>query len=366
MLLSCIPAYRLPRDVVRKEIKALTDDENVTVETGKRLGKDITIDGILKDGYKAVFIAIGANKSTGLGLDGEDSEGVYPSMHFLKAYNLKGESLARGRVGVIGGGNSAIDSARVALRQPGVESVTIIYRRSRREMPAFAEEIDAALAEGVRLETLSSPVRVATKEGRLASVEFIRNRLGPVDTSGRRRPVEIPGSEYTLPLDTLIVAIGERVDSESLSDMGVEIGRTGAFKVDEATLATGRPGVFAGGDAVTGPNTVIEAIAAGKKAAVMIGKYLRGEPLEVAYAPKLPTQYVEPVEVGVEESMEAERAQPPVIAPEVRVKGFAEVEETLTEDAAVKEARRCLRCDLEFTETEKDQAECSQAGGSRA
>ena len=203
-------------------------------------------------------------------------------MEFLREFNSSGRSLARGHVGVIGGGNSAVDAARIALRQEEVDKVTILYRRTREEMPAFAEEIDAAVAEGVRLETLLSPLEVHSDHGKVKGVELIRNELGDRDDSGRRRPVAVPGTEHTIRCDTLIVAIGETPDTGNLGESksaGIETAKWGAIQVEPHTMATGRPGVFAGGDVVTGPNTVVDAIAAGKTGALMIDRYLKGEVL---------------------------------------------------------------------------------------
>jgi NADH-quinone oxidoreductase subunit F len=364
MLLSCIPSYRLPREGLRKEIELLIDD-NMTLECGSALGKDFSVDDLFQEGFKAVFIAIGANKSRGLGLEGENTEGAYPAMEFLRAFNLDDRNLARGHVGIIGGGNSAVDSARVALRQKGVKSVTIIYRRGREEMPAFDEEIEAAVEEGVRLETLVSPVELLSEDGRLTAVQCIRNQLGEVDSSGRRRPVPVEGTESTLPLDTLVVAKGEEVNSGALSSMGIDVGPGGRLRVDPETLATSREGVFAGGDVVTGPNTVVDAIAAGKRVAEGIDENLCGEPLGHTYEASLPEFYLEPVEVSPEEAAESARVESPVVPPEERKKSFCEVEMTMSEESAICEARRCLRCDLEFTQQEAE-VECSSAGGSAA
>jgi NADH-quinone oxidoreductase subunit F len=361
MLLSCIPAYRLPREVLRKEIQSLLDD-NITVKCNTAMGDGFGLDDLFEEGFKAVFLAVGAHRSKQLGLEGEDVEGCYPAMRFLKAFNLERQSLAKGHVGVIGGGNSAVDSARVALRQEGVKSVTIIYRRGRDEMPAFSEEIEAAAEEGIKLETLVSPVELLTEEGTLTGVKCIRNRLGDMDSSGRRRPVPVAGTEFTLPLDTLVVAISEDVNSGFLGAMGIDTGWGGTLQASDETLATNREGVFAGGDAVTGPNTVVDAIAAGKKASVMIDKYIRGEALQHRYEARLPEFYLEAVEVSPEEAAESVRVEPSVVAPEKRKKSFCEVEMTMTEKSSAQEARRCLRCDLEFTQP-KEEIECAAAGG---
>jgi NADH-quinone oxidoreductase subunit F len=348
MLVSGIPGFRLPRDVLNKEIDALID-ENVTLSCGTALGRDFTIDSLFASGFDAVFLALGAHRSRRMNIDGEDLTGVYPSIEFLKSWNLRGEVLAKGRVGVIGGGNSAIDAARVAVRQEGVSEVTIFYRRTRHEMPAFAEEIEGALEEGVKLELLTSPVTVHGEDGRMTTVEFIVNELGDVDTSGRRRPVPKAGSEKRVPLDTLVVAIGEQsVDDGADVTEGIHV-KNGAVVVDKRTLETGRPGVFAGGDFATGPNTVIDAIAAGRRAAAVIERYLQGESLVAPVEPLLPTAYVEPVASSGAADDRIGRVEIPVQPAEKRRRLFTEVEATVTAEAAVREARRCLRCDLEFT-----------------
>jgi NADH-quinone oxidoreductase subunit F len=364
MLVSGVPAYRLPRGVLEQEIDAILD-ENVQLRCNTALGRDFTLDRLFADNYRAVFLALGAHRSRRLDIDGEDSEGVHRSMQFLKAFNLGGRRLAKGRVGVIGGGNSAIDAARIAVRQEGVEEVTILYRRTRNEMPAFSAEIDAALEEGVKLETLVSPVKLHADGGRLRAVELIRNDLGAFDESGRRRPVPRAGSELTLDIDTLIVAIGEQLQAFELDgSAGLEIHRSGRIVVDPKTLCTGRDGVFAGGDAVTGPNTVVDAIAAGKRAARVIDRYLAGESLEPDNEPRLPGVYIEPVPVTEEELDSLRRADPPTLSVQERRAGFSEVELVLSEQAAREEARRCLRCDLAFTM--RKEAEEPQTAGVKA
>ncbi|MBI5323896.1 MAG: FAD-dependent oxidoreductase [Ignavibacteriae bacterium] len=353
MLISGIPEYRLPRKILKEEIKELLD-ENISLKCNTALGRDITIDNLLNNGYKAIFLGMGAHKSKLLNIEGEDLEGVFPAIEFLKAFNIEGQKLAHGRVGVIGGGDSAIDAARVALRQKIVEKVTIFYRRTRNEMPALQHEIDAALEEGIELHTLVSPVKIKSDKGKLTGVEFIKNKLGDVDASGRRNPEAIKGSEYTVPLDNLIVTIGDTPDVGYISYMGIEVNKWGTLIVNEDTLETNRPGVFAGGDVVTGPNTVVEAIAAGKKAAIMIDRYLNGEELGKPLERKMPTIYVPPREVEeVENVEEMKRIKLPTISVEKRKSTLEEVEITLTEESAIYEASRCMRCDLDFTYAEK-------------
>lgn len=364
MLIAGIPSYRLPKDILRKEIASVLD-QNVTVECNTALGRDVTINMLLKN-HQAVFLAMGAHKSRRLGVEGEELLGVYPANQFLKAFNFRGEKLASGRVGVIGGGNSAVDSARMALRCPGVTDVTLLYRRSRREMPALDEEIEAAVTEGVKLETLVSPSKILSREGKVTGVECLRNVLGDIDSSGRRKPEPVPGSEFTVPVDTLIITIGDVPDIDYISYMGVETTKWGTVKADMETLSTNLPGVFAGGDVVTGPDTVVWAIAHGKKAAVMIDRYLKGEPLKQPAEPRLPKAYVEPQMLTEDEMEKAKRVEPPTIAMEARTKTFDEVERTMSVEEAGLEARRCLRCDLEFTQPKEEKAECLEAGGKKA
>ena len=351
MLHLAIPSYRLPREVLEKEIHALFD-ENITLRCGITLGKDITLDRMLEEGFKAVFLAMGAHKSRRLGLPNEDAPGVHPSMAFLKAHNAQDRKLAKGHVGVVGGGNSAVDAARTALRQPGVKSVTLFYRRTREEMPAFQEEIEAALQEGVRMEMLVTPTEILASGGRLTGIACIRNRLGDMDRSGRRRPVPIEGSEFKATLDTLIVAISEGSDVDCVAVAGaskIETADDDKVRADPETLCTNRPGVFAGGDTVTGPNTVVNAIAAGKRAALMIDRYLSGKPLDVPVENRVPSVYIEQVLSDEAEVEAAVRVELPRIPAESRRRSFSEVEAPLSEDEAIHEASRCLRCDLEFT-----------------
>ena len=358
MLTAAIPAYRLPREVLQKEIDSLID-ENVTLECNSVLGRDFTLEGLLAEGYKAVYLALGAQKSRRLGLEDEDAKGVHPSIRFLKEFNLRGKSLAKGRVGVVGGGNSAIDAARVALRQEDVDSVTILYRRTRGEMPAFPEEIDAALEEGIELVTLVTPSKILSSNKQLEGIECLRNELGAYDSSGRRRPVPLDGSEHAIALDSLIVAISESSDLDCVAGPGgdkIDTVGNDRIVVNSKTLCTNLPGVFAGGDVATGPSTVVEAIAAGKKAAEMIDRYVRGKELEQPASPLVPKVYVEP-EIPVDEDIEVPRARPPEISKESRKCGFDEVELSLTQEDAIRESSRCLRCDLEFTRPNLDEAE---------
>ncbi len=366
MMFSAIPSYRLPREVIEKEIMSLIDD-NITMKYNTTLGKDITVDSLLEEGFEAVFLALGAHKSKPLRIEGEDVDGVFPSIKFLHDFNVLGKKQAKGSVGIIGGGNSAIDAARVAIRQEGVGSVTIFYRRTRAEMPAYEEEIEAAIQEGIKLETLVTPKRIVSTDSKLAGLECLRNELGEPDSSGRRRPVTKSGSEFIVPMDTLVVAISESSDIDCLSvatSMEIETNeKWGTVVIDPETQATNRPGVFAGGDLVTGPNTIIAAIAAGKKAAVIIDRYIKGEDLKQAPRILLPQVYVAPAPPSEEYDGSVDRIETPRAEVEWRKRGFAEVEMSFTVAEAMRESRRCLRCDLEFTKPkEVEEPEPSEAG----
>ena len=241
-----------------------------------------------------------------------------------------------------------MDAARAAVRQAGVETVTVYYRRTRQEMPAYPYEIATALEEGVVIEELVAPVVVYSKDGHLTGMRFIRNKLGDRDASGRQKPVAIQGSDFDVNLDTLIVAISEDPDKDGFDGLGLT--SWGTISINPESLTTSQPGVFAGGDAVSGPNTVITAIAAGKQAAAMIDRYVTGKVLKVIPKVKLPSVYVEPIPSEEEESGEGVRIESPMISPAQRRGCFAEVELCPSEQAALAEARRCLRCDLDFTQ----------------
>jgi NADH-quinone oxidoreductase subunit F len=351
MLRMAIPEYRLPKEVFGLDV-ALVESAGVKFITGAALGKDFTIDRLFKDGYKAVFVAIGSHKSLKLGIPGEDSKGVMPSLTFLEAINTSKKIKTGKRVVVIGGGNSAVDSARTVLRLEGTEKVTLLYRRTRAEMPAYAEEIEAALEEGIEMQFLTAPAEVISRNGKLCGIKCIRMKLGDKDKSGRARPVPVDGSEFIVDADTLLVAIGEKPDTSCFSLKGsrdINVSEKSTLVVDPETLATSRPGVFAGGDAVTGSNTVIHAMQAGKKAVESIDKYLRGEPLEITYEVTRPSRYVPTVELTdaeIEEVMSLERPEMPILPVKKRKKNFKEVDLGFNEEMAVKEAKRCLRCEL--------------------
>jgi NADH-quinone oxidoreductase subunit F len=360
-LAACIPEYRLPRDRLNADIENIKA-AGVKIETNTAIGKDVAFDDLTRD-YRAVLIATGAHKSRKLGIAGEEADGILDAMEFLKDVNLGRQVDVGRRVGIIGGGNSAVDAARVAVRMKGCEEVLIIYRRTRAEMPAFTEEVDAAVEEGIQLELLAAPARIVAPQGKLTGIECLRMELGEPDESGRRRPVPVEGSEFVIELDNLLVAISEDPDLSFLGEgHGVEISRWGTVTASPDTFTTNVQGVFAVGDAVTGPNTVIQAMAAGKTAAEMIDKYVRGEEVAREYRLTRPSMYVPPVELTEQEADEAERPGVPMLAASERTNNFAEVDLCLTEEVAIKEARRCLRCDLQ-TKDGKEHLKHEQVGG---
>ncbi len=327
MLYWGVPEYRLPKRVVDEQIEAIKS-LGVEIRTNVAVGQGITVDDLLRDGYEAVLIAVGAQKDLRLNVSGEDAGGVLPGVGFLRQINAGDEVSLGNRVCVIGGGNTAIDSARVAARL-GVVSVSILYRRSRAEMPAVAEEVDAALEEGIEIEFLVAPTEIILRSGRVAGIRCVRMELGAPDDTGRRRPIPISGSEFDVEADTVIVAIGQVPDLSFLNGSGVEIDRTGLIAADSQTLATNLPKVFVAGDALTGPATVVEAIAAGKKAALGIDSCLTGREILVSPESERVIGY-EDLNVNYFKH-----------EPRQDLKG-ADVE-ALTETACA-EARRCFQC----------------------
>ena len=340
-----IPEYRLPRDILQDEIDAVAR-LGVEIKLNCRVGRDITLDALKEQGFKAFFLGVGAHKGLKLRIPGEDDfEGFLDATVFLRRVNLGDQTAPGKKICVIGGGNSAIDAARTSLRL-GAEEVHIVYRRLREQMPANPAEIDAAIEEGIHLDFLTAPARIIGRDGKVVGMEGIRNELGEPDESGRRRPVPVEGSEFTIECDVIIPAISQQPDLAFLpEDHSFQISRWNSFMVDERTLAAvGRPGFFSGGDAVTGPATVVEAVAAAHRAAVSIDCYLRDVPYD-GYWYARPRVDVERLEV-TEEDERLVRPGMPELPLGKRQKNFEEVELGLAEQVALCEARRCLRCDL--------------------
>jgi len=333
-----IPSYRLPAEVLDKEIKEI-ENVGVTIKTDSPVE---SLDELFGQGYNAVFVSVGAHRGTTMGIEGEDAAGVVDGVDFLREVNLGKKTDTGSRVMVVGGGNVAIDASRTALRL-GAKEVTIIYRRTRNEMPASDEEIEEALEEGVKIEYLTTPTGVEGADGRL-KVEFIRLELGKVDESGRRRPVPVGGSEFSGEYDLMIKALGQ--ESVVPDKYGLVVERGGRIKVEPDTLATSREGVYAGGDAVSGPASVIEAIAAGRQAAVSIDEYLGGEGNidEVLSEEKEIPPYLDREEGFIEKA----RVEPGIRPAGERILCFEAVGLPLSSEQAEAEARRCLNCDLRF------------------
>lgn len=342
MLVAGIPSFRLPRDIIRHEINAIRK-LGVAIKTRTKISGPKAIDRLFERGYDAIFLAVGAHKGKRLGIRGELScEGVIDAISFLKQVNLSERPRLHGHVAIIGGGNSAIDSARAA-RRLGCDQVTIYYRRSREEMLASEAEIRAAEKEGVAIEYLVAPIEIMKAAGRLKQVKFRCMILAEPDESGRRKPIPIYGSEFLATADTMIAAISQTPDLNCVPpESGVAQSKWRAIAADEENLATSRYGVFAGGDAVTGPNTVIDAIAAGHLAAQSIERYLNGEPLTPEASPKI-SHEIE-IKPDLKRYKKQLRTEMPEIADSEKTEGFREIELGLSQEAAVKEAQRCLRC----------------------
>jgi heterodisulfide reductase subunit A-like polyferredoxin len=339
MLRYGIPEYRLPKDVLRREIGYI-QKLGVVIKTSVQVGKDITLQDIKKEN-EAIFIAPGAQNGLKLGVPGEDLPGVTDGIRFLRAIG-SGEKVALGkRVAVIGGGNTAMDCARTARRM-GAGQVTIVYRRTRNEMPAAKEEVKATEQEGVTIEFLATPVRFLAEKGKLAKMECQKMQLGEPDASGRRRPVPIKGSEYTVNVDTVIAALGQAADLEFIKGMGITLTKSGGLKIDAGTGKTDVEGIFAGGDAVTGPAFVIDAIAAGKKAAASIDRYLKGEPLVPAAESKPEKLSDEEIKLLKKRLPEKKRLHAKERPGAERIKDSLESGTGYAPEEATEEASRCL------------------------
>ena len=341
MLRVGIPAHRLPREVIDQEIEVITN-LGVEIKTDTPLGPDLTVDDLLNNGYKAVFLALGAHKGIELGIPGEKANGVRQGVEFLREVNLTGKAEVGRKVAIVGGGNVAIDVARSAVRL-GADEVSIIYRRTRDEMPAWEEEIQAAELEGAKITYLSAPQEVLTRDGRVIGLRCIRMELTEPDSSGRKRPVPIPGSEYDIEIDQLIPAIGQRPDLAAVENVtGLTFSRWGTAEVDAVTYATEREGVFAGGDLQSGPWVAIGAVGAGKEAAESIVRYIEGRDMAAGREPVVtenpmyrPIPEDEPI---------MPRAHMPELPVEKRRGNFSEVELGYEEAEGRAEAGRCLNC----------------------
>ncbi|MBU2513192.1 FAD-dependent oxidoreductase [bacterium] len=341
MLRVGIPEHRLPREVLDREIEVITN-LGVEIKTNTALGPELTIGNLMSQGFKSIYLATGAHAGIELGIPGETAAGVVQGVSFLKELNLEGSTKTGKKVAIVGGGNVAIDVSRSAIRL-GAEEVTILYRRTRSEMPAFSEEIDAAVEEGIRIEFLSAPQEILTENGKVSGVRCIRMELGEADSSGRRSPIPVPDSEFDIKIDQLIPAIGQRPDISPFKDIAqLNFSRWGTLETNSVSYATDLPGVFAGGDLQTGPWTVIGAIAAGKEAAVSIVRYLDGDDLTMNRE-VISNENPEYRPIKADEIRKS-RIEMPHLAVEERNGNFREVELGYDETSGRKEAGRCLNC----------------------
>jgi len=343
MLRMGIPEHRLPRDVLDQEIELITN-LGVEIKTNTPLGPDLGLNDLFNDGYKAVYLAIGAHAGMDLGIPGEKAKGVRQGVDFLRELNLTGSADVGRKVAIIGGGNVAVDVARSALRL-GAEEVTIVYRRTCDEMPALPEEVEAAECEGITFSYLAAPQMILTRDGKVVGVRCIRMELGEPDSSGRRRPVPIPESEFDLEVDQVIPAIGQKPDLSALESIeGLDYTRWGTVEVDPTTYATGTEGVFAGGDLQTGPWVAIGAVAAGREAAESIARYIEGRDMAEGREPTAPMDREPECRPLPEDEPQARRALMPELAMEDRQCSFKEVELGFDPESGTKEAERCLNC----------------------
>jgi len=330
-----IPAFRLPRDVIKAEIGALVD-LGIEIRLGMRVEKP---ERLLEQGFAAVFLGIGCQNGRKLNIPGEEVlKGVIDAVDFLRRVNLGDLTKPGDGVVVVGGGNSAMDSARTAIRLE-CGRVGIAYRRTREEMPASEEEVEEALKEGVELDYLVAPVRACGEAGKLVGVECVRMELGEPDESGRPRPVPIPGSEFVLDCDCLISAVGQKSELGFLGESHrFDLTGWGTFGVDSQFM-TSVEAVFAGGDAVTGPDTVIGAIAQGHEAASSIHAYLRGEESDSTAKRRQAGLKLDGLEYEPQERLQTRQ-----LPMDLRRRTFDEVDLRLDEEAAIQEALRCMRC----------------------
>lgn len=335
MLKVGIPDYRLPPRILEADIKEI-ENAGAVIKLGVRVDSP---DKLLQDGFNAVFVGVGAHQAIALGVPGDTDPRVLGGVDFLREVNLGQPAKLGKRVAVIGGGNTAIDCVRTAVRM-GASKVSLIYRRTRAEMPAAAEEIEEAVEEGIKLVFLAAPSKVLAQDGKLI-LECIRMKLGAEDSSGRRKPEPIKGSEYQIELDNIISAVSQ--SPVVPKSFGLATDKSSRLLVDPDTFATARPGIFAGGDDVLGPATVIECIAQGRQAAISIDKYLggNGEITEILAAPEVPID-----REGA--PLEAFRPANTAIAHEKRLHTFEGVEIGWNKAEALEECSRCLRCDLTY------------------
>ncbi len=355
MLNVGIPPYRLPREVVDQAIREVRQ-LGVQIRTGTPIGKEMKLED-LKKNYDAVYIAAGAHKAETLGIPGENLQGVIHGVTFMRRVNLKEEFHIGSKVAVVGGGNTAMDAARSSHRL-GAKEVMILYRRTREEMPVDPRELEQVEEEGIKIYYLTQPIRVLSKDGvRVSGIRCIKNRLGEPERDGRRRPVPIEGSEFDIDIDLLIPAVSQSPDISFLpEEIGLEISKWDRLVVNPGTFETNVPGIFAGGDFVTGPRDVIHVIADARKAALSIHQYLSGETFL-----ETPSFFTPVPEVKIDLDMEKIPRQRMKTLPIKERREFEkEVELGFTKEEAETEAKRCLQCHL-FTVF--DRTKCILCGG---
>jgi NADPH-dependent glutamate synthase beta subunit-like oxidoreductase len=347
-----IPEYRLPRPVVVGEIERV-QRLGVEVQCGKKLGRDFTLEDLQKWGFASVFLGIGCLQGKKMNIPGEDLPGVYDAIEYLRRINLGDKGRIGAKVIIVGGGNSAIDAARISLHM-GYQDVTLVYRRTRKEMPASSWEVDEAEHEGVRFRFLSQPVRVVEKNGKAAGLQCLAMELGEPDASGRRAPVAKPGSEHVIEADVIVAAVSQGTEIDYFRGVaGLEITKWGTFKVDEDTMQTSVPWIFAGGDAATGPDSIIASVATGRKGACGIDKHLHGGRGTVDHSRFETMLKMRKIidALGCTDKSEWNtdlsgdpRAAMPSLPVGNRANSFVEVDFGFDEATALSEASRCLRC----------------------
>lgn len=346
MLSVGIPEYRLPPEILERDLDGIRS-LGVDFTTGAAVGKDVSREEI-RGAFDAVFIAVGAQESRKLDIPGEDCRGVIHGIDFLRKHTLGEETGLGKQVVIVGGGNTAIDAARTAIRLKAGK-VTILYRRTREEMPADASEVEASLAEGIDIQYLAAPVRVITRDGAMTAIQCIRMKLGEPDESGRRRPIPIEGSEFTVTADTLIPAVSQSVNLKLAELFELDTNRWGTIVADDTTMATSRDAIFAGGDVVLGPSSVIDAIAQGKRAARSIDNFLSGQPIDKGL--EKPVQRANPLSETELQTLKkktgrVERVRETEQPTAERLQDFREVEHTYSVEEAQREAQRCLNCGM--------------------
>ncbi len=342
MLRYGIPAYRLPKDVLDREI-AYIERLGVEIRTGTAFGEDVDLDRLREGGFAAFFFAVGLSQSRSLGLEGEDLDGVLGGVDFLRSVALEEARRLKGRVVVVGGGNVAVDVARTAVRY-GAGEVHLACLEARDQMPAWSHEVLEAEEEGIRIHNSWGPARMTGRDGRLEAVEF-RRCTTVFDDQGRFNPAYDESERMTLEAETVILAVGQGADTGFASGAGLLLGRGGGLQADPETGATELPGVFAGGDVVYGPRMVVDAVAAGKRAAVGIDAHLRRVEPPSRICPPQPRGEAGFLLMTGPEKCGLARACPSPLAVEERVCDFRQVEPDLSDEMAFNEARRCLRCD---------------------